>query len=336
MNILVLGGAGYIGSHAVYMLIENGVNVIIVDNLQTGNIGAIHSDAIFYHGDIRDKEFLKSVFLNEKIDGVLHFAANSLVGESMEKPLEYFSNNVFGTHVLLEVMNEFNVKYIVFSSSAAVYGEPKIVPISEDFSTDPTNTYGETKLMMEKMMKWSSLAYGINYVSLRYFNVAGAKSSAEIGEDHSPETHLIPLILQVALNQRKEITIFGDDYNTPDGTCIRDYIHVEDLVNAHLLALNYLFNGGKSDIFNLGNNKGYSVVQIVEAVRRITKHPLPYKISSRRGGDPSILIATSEKAKKVLGWTVKNEDIDLIIKDAWKWHKTNPNGFKIKYTTQYN
>ncbi len=336
MNILVLGGAGYIGSHAVYMLIENGVNVIIVDNLQTGNIGAIHSDSIFYHGDIRDKEFLKSVFLNEKIDGVLHFAANSLVGESMEKPLEYFSNNVFGTHVLLEVMNEFNVKYIVFSSSAAVYGEPKIVPISEDFSTDPTNTYGETKLMMEKMMKWSSLAYGINYVSLRYFNVAGAKSSAEIGEHHSPETHLIPLILQVALNQRKEITIFGDDYNTPDGTCIRDYIHVEDLVNAHLLALNYLFNGGKSDIFNLGNNNGYSVLQIVEAVRRITKHPIPYKISSRREGDPSILIASSEKANKVLGWSVKNEDIDLIIKDAWKWHKTNPTGFKIKYTTQYN
>ncbi|MEH7613773.1 UDP-glucose 4-epimerase GalE [Gottfriedia acidiceleris] len=336
MNILVLGGAGYIGSHAVYMLIENGVNVIIVDNLQTGNKGAIHSKAIFYNGDIRDKKFLRSVFENEKIDGVLHFAANSLVGESMEKPLEYFSNNVFGTQVLLEVMNEFNVKNIVFSSSAAVYGEPKIVPISEDCIPNPTNTYGETKLMMEKMMKWSSLAYGINYVSLRYFNVAGAKRSAEIGEDHSPETHLIPLILQVALNQRKEISIFGDDYNTPDGTCIRDYIHVEDLVNAHFLALNYLFNGGKSDIFNLGNNKGYSVLQIVEAVRRITKHPIPYKISSRREGDPSILIASSEKAKKVLGWTVKNEDIDLMIKDAWNWHKTNPNGFKKKYTTQYN
>ncbi|MFD4706186.1 UDP-glucose 4-epimerase GalE [Gottfriedia sp. NPDC058432] len=336
MNILVLGGAGYIGSHAVYMLIENGVNVIIVDNLQTGNKGAIHSEAIFYNGDIRDKEFLRSVFQNEKIDGVLHFAANSLVGESMEKPLEYFSNNVFGTHILLEVMNEFDVKNIVFSSSAAVYGELKIVPISEDCIPDPTNTYGETKLMMEKMMKWSSLAYGINYVSLRYFNVAGAKPSAEIGEDHSPETHLIPLILQVALNQRKEISIFGDDYNTPDGTCIRDYIHVEDLVDAHLLALKYLFNGGKSDIFNLGNNKGYSVLQIVEAVRRITKHPIPYKISSRRVGDPSILVASSEKAKKVLGWTVKYEDIDLIISDAWKWHKSNPYGFKNKYTTQYH
>lgn len=336
LNILVLGGAGYIGSHAVYNLIDNGFNVVIVDNLQTGNKGAIHSKAKFYNGDIRNKNFLKTVFKNEKIDGVIHFAANSLVGESMQKPLEYFSNNVFGTHVLLEVMNEFNVKNIVFSSSAAVYGEPEVVPIFEDFSTIPTNTYGETKLMMEKMMKWSSLAYGINYVSLRYFNVAGARSNAEIGEDHSPETHLIPLILKVALNQMKEITIYGNDYDTYDGTCIRDYIHVEDLVDAHLLALNYLFSGGKSDTFNLGNNRGYSVLEIIEAVRRVTKHQIPFKIGTRRAGDPSILIASNEKAKKILGWTVKHEEIDAIINDAWNWHKLNPNGFKKNLTSQFN
>jgi len=339
LSILVLGGAGYIGSHAVYQLIDNGYKVVIIDNFQTGHEEAIHSEAKFYKGDIRDKEFLRNVFQNERIDGVIHFAANSLVGESIEKPLDYFSNNVVGTQMILEVMNEFGIKNIVFSSSAAVYGEPELVPISEDFSTNPTNTYGETKLMMEKMMKWCSRAYGIKYISLRYFNVAGARCTAEIGEDHTPETHLIPLILKVALNQREEITIFGDDYETPDGTCIRDYIHVEDLVDAHLLALNYLSNGGESDIFNLGNNKGYSVLEVVEAVRKITNHPIPLKIGKRRTGDPSILIASSEKAKKKLGWTIRHEDITSIISDAWNWHKSNPNGYsdhqkrlQLKYT----
>lgn len=328
MSILVLGGAGYIGSHAVYQLIDKGYKVVVIDNFQTGHKEAIHPDAKLYQGDIRDKEFLQHVFENERIDGILHFAANSLVGESMQEPLKYFSNNVYGTQILLEVMNTYDVKKIVFSSSAAVYGEPEIVPISEDFNTTPTNTYGETKLMMEKMMKWCCNAYGIKYISLRYFNVAGARITGEIGEDHMPETHLIPLILKVALNQKDEITVFGDDYETHDGTCIRDYIHVEDLIDAHLLALEYLSRGGNSEIFNLGSSRGFSVLEIIEAVRKVTKHPIAMKIGNRRPGDPSTLIASSEKARKILGWTPRYDDIHTIITDAWNWHKSNPNGYK--------
>jgi UDP-glucose 4-epimerase len=257
----------------------------------------------------------------------MHFAANSLVGESMEKPLEYFSNNVYGTQIVLEVMKENNVPYIVFSSSAAVYGEQKVMPISEQMATNPTNTYGETKLIMEKMMKWCSQAYGIKYASLRYFNVAGARKTSEIGEDHTPETHLIPLILQVALNQRDKITIFGDDYDTSDGTCIRDYIHVEDLIAAHILALEYLRRGGDSDIFNLGSSQGYSVKEMIEAARQVTNHAIPSNIGERRIGDPSKLIASSEKAKNILGWTPARESILEIIEDAWNWHKSHPSGY---------
>src|SRR5690625_4751862 len=234
MRVLVLGGAGYIGSHAVYQLIDQQKEVVVVDNLQTGHREAIHPDATFYEGDIRDIDFLRDVFKKEAIDAVIHFAANSLVGESMDIPLTYFDNIVYSTQVLLQVMNEYQVKKIVFSSTAATYGEPESVPITEDMKTNPTSTYGETKLIMEKMMKWCEQAYGIKYVSLRYFNVAGARESAEIGEDHRPETHLIPIILQVALDQRSHISIFGEDYDTPDGTCIRDYVHVDDLINAHL------------------------------------------------------------------------------------------------------
>jgi len=327
MSILVLGGAGYIGSHAVYQLIDQNFEVVVIDNLQTGHRKAVHPHATFYHGDIRDKEFLRDVFSKEKIDGVIHFAASSLVGESMKEPLKYFNNNVYGTQILLEVMTEYNVKNIVFSSTAATYGEQEVMPITEDMASVPTNAYGETKLTMEKIMKWCDIAYGIRYVSLRYFNVAGARATGEIGEDHTPETHLIPLVLQVALNQRKYLSIFGDDYDTEDGTCIRDYIHVEDLIDAHLLALRYLKDGGESNIFNLGSNKGYSVKEIIEVARKVTGHTIPAKIVVRREGDPSCLIASSHKINKILGWKPQRDSIHQIITDAWNWHQSNRDGY---------
>ncbi|WP_059173559.1 UDP-glucose 4-epimerase GalE [Bacillus sp. FJAT-27445] len=328
MGILVLGGAGYIGSHAVYQLIDQGYGVIVVDNLQTGHREAVHPKANFYNGDIRDREFLRGVFEKEQIDGVLHFAANSLVGESMEKPLDYFNNNVYGTQVLLETMVEFGVKNIVFSSTAATYGEQTVMPITEDMPANPTNAYGETKLTMEKIMKWCEVAYGLKYVSLRYFNVAGARQTGEIGEDHQPETHLIPLILQVPLGQREHISIFGDDYDTEDGTCIRDYIHVEDLIDAHILALRYLQNGGDSEIINLGSGQGFSVKEMIEAARKVTGHDIPAKIVPRRSGDPSRLIASSEKAKRILGWTPEKTSVERILEDAWNWHRNHPEGYK--------
>lgn len=328
MSVLVLGGAGYIGSHAVHQLIDQGYKVVVIDNLQTGHEQAIHPKATFYKGDIREKEFLTSVFQKEKIEGVLHFAANSLVGESMEKPLLYFDNNVYGTQVLLEVMNAFGVMNIVFSSTAATYGDQNIMPITEDTQTNPTNAYGETKLTMEKMLKWCSGAYGMKYVALRYFNVAGARPTGEVGEDHKPETHLIPLVLQVALEQREFISVFGDDYDTPDGTCIRDYVHVEDLIAAHILALKYLEHGGESNVFNLGSNQGFSVLEIIETARKITGHSIPEKIVARRAGDPAKLIASSQKAKRVLGWNPKRTHIEQIIEDAWSWHQSHPNGYE--------
>ena len=328
MSILVLGGAGYIGSHAVDQLINKGYEVIVVDNLLTGHKAAVHPDARFYEGDIRDKTFLKSVFEKETIEGVLHFAASSLVGESVEKPLKYFNNNVYGMQVLLEVMHEFDVKNIVFSSTAATYGEPKEFPITESTPTNPKNPYGESKLMMEKMMKWCDNAYGMRYVALRYFNVAGAKSDASIGEDHTPETHLVPIILQVALGQREALAIYGDDYDTPDGTCVRDYVQVEDLIAAHILALEYLKAGNESNFFNLGSNQGYSVQEMLEAAREVTGKEIPAKIAPRRAGDPSRLVASSAKAQAILGWKPKFTDVKEIIKTAWEWHVSHPNGYK--------
>ncbi|MDN3428477.1 UDP-glucose 4-epimerase GalE [Microbacterium sp. APC 3898] len=328
MSVLVLGGAGYIGSHAVHQLIDRGANVIVVDNLETGHRQAVHPEAVFYEGDIRNAEFLDSVFKKEKIDEVLHFAANSLVGESMENPLKYFDNNVYGTQVLLKAMVDHDVKKIVFSSTAATYGEPKAVPITETMPTNPTSTYGETKLTMEKLMKWTELAHGLKFVSLRYFNVAGARETAEIGEDHRPESHLVPLILQTALGQRKEITVFGDDYDTPDGTCIRDYVHVEDLISAHLLALDYLRNDGDSEVFNLGSSQGFSVNEMIAAARSVTGKDIPVKTGPRRAGDPSILIASSEKARQILGWNPRHTSVAKIIGDAWKWHSAHPTGYE--------
>lgn len=326
MSILITGGAGYIGSHTVKYFLEKNEDVIVVDNLQSGHKEAIKTDK-FYEIDIRDKELLDKVFKSHNIEAVIHFAANSLVGESMEKPYEYYHNNVFGMMCLLDVIRENNVNKIVFSSTAATYGEPKNIPILEENETNPTNTYGETKLAMEKMMKWFDQAYGIKYVSLRYFNAAGAHESGSIGESHNPETHLIPLVLQVPLGKRDEIFMFGDDYPTEDGTCVRDYIHVMDLASAHYQALKYLRKGNYSDIFNLGNGNGYSVKEVIEMTRKVTGHAIPAEVKERRAGDPAVLIASSEKAKNVLGWKPQYDSLEKIISDAWKWHRNHPNGY---------
>lgn len=327
MKILVLGGAGYIGSHTVYELIDDGAEVVIADNLETGHIEAVHPEAAFYQGDIRDRAFVDSVFDQEKVDGVIHFAANSLVGESMTNPLKYYDNNLYGTKVLLESMVAHNVNKIVFSSTAATYGEPESIPILETDRTEPTNPYGETKLSMEKMMKWTDVAHGLRYVALRYFNACGAHKDGHIGEAHSPESHLIPLILQVPNGQREAISIFGDDYDTKDGTCVRDYIHVTDLAQAHILAMKYLLEGKESNVFNLGNGVGFTVKEVIDTARKVTGHPIPAVVAPRRGGDPAQLIASSEKAKKVLGWNPEHADLEEIIQTAWNWHKQHPNGF---------
>lgn len=331
MSILLTGGAGYIGSHAVRYFLNQNEEVIVVDNLQSGHKSLNSIDIEhFYQIDLRDKEELDRVFKTHNIEAVIHFAANSLVGESMEKPYEYFHNNVYGMMCLLGVMKENNVKKIVFSSTAATYGEPKNIPISEENETNPTNTYGETKLAMEKMMKWFDQGYDIKYVSLRYFNAAGAHESGNIGEDHDPETHLIPLTLQVPLGQREKIYMFGDDYPTADGTCVRDYIHVMDLASAHFLALEYLRKDNQSEIFNLGNGNGYSVKEVIDAARKVTNHPIPAEVKARRAGDPAILIASSEKAKRILGWKPQFDSLEKIITDAWNWHKNNPDGYTLK------
>ena len=330
MAILVLGGAGYIGSHTALELVKAGNEVVIADNLVTGYRKAIPEGAKFYEGDLRDFDFLNKLFQQEKIDAVIHFAAYSLVGESVTNPLKYYDNNLYGTKVLLEAMVKNNVGKIVFSSTAATYGEPENIPILESDRTCPTNPYGETKLAMEKMFKWTAEAHGLRYVSLRYFNACGADESGTIGEAHNPESHLIPLILQVPNGKRETISIYGTDYDPPDGTCIRDYIHVTDLAQAHILAVQYLNNGGNSDIFNLGNGVGYSVREVIETARKVTGHPIPATETPRRAGDPARLVASSEKAKKVLGWKPVHDSLEEIIASAWNWHKNHPNGYDEK------
>ena len=327
MAILVLGGAGYIGSHTVYELIVAGRDVVVADNLVTGFRKAVHPKARFYELDIRDRKALDSLFERENIEGVIHFAASSQVGESMKDPLKYYDNNLWGTNCLLESMVAHNVKKIVFSSTAATYGLPEKTPILETDRTQPINPYGETKLAMEKMMRWTDLACGLKYVALRYFNACGAHPDGVIGEAHDPETHLIPIILQVPNGQREFIGIFGGDYNTKDGTCVRDYIHVTDLAQAHILALDYLLAGGESNTFNLGNGVGFTNKEVVETARRVTGHPIPEKLLDRRPGDPDILVASSEKAKSVLGWSPKYADLETIISTAWNWHRTHPHGY---------
>lgn len=330
MGILVLGGAGYIGSHMVDRLIETTAEkVVVVDNLVTGHRAAVHPKAHFYQGDLADQDFMRQVFHeNPDIDAVIHFAAYSLVAESMTDPLKYFDNNTVGMVKLLEVMQECGVKQIVFSSTAATYGIPEELPIKETTPQRPINPYGESKLMMETIMKWADQAYGIRFVPLRYFNVAGAKPDGTIGEDHRPETHLLPLVLQVALGQRDKIAIFGDDYDTPDGTNIRDYVHPFDLADAHLLAVQYLREGNPSAAFNLGSSTGFSNLEIVEAARRVTGKEIPLDIAARRPGDPDSLIAESSKAREVLGWKPQYDTIDKIIETAWAWHSSHPQGYE--------
>ncbi len=327
MSVLICGGAGYIGSHAVRKFLDAGENVIVVDSLETGHRASIDPNVKLYVGDIRKPAVLDEIFSDNRIDAVIHFAAYSLVGESVAQPLKYFNNNVGGMQTLLEAMTRHGVKRIVFSSTAAVYGEPKKTPIEEDDPTQPTNPYGETKLTMEKMMKWVSRANGINFVSLRYFNAAGAIEDGSIGEAHVHETHLIPLILQVPLKKRDAITIFGTDYPTADGTCIRDYIHVLDLADAHLKALEYLRADGESNIFNLGSGAGFSVKQMIKTAEKVTGQSINVKLGDRRAGDPAVLIASSEKAKKILHWAPQFDDVEKIIADAWTWHRAHPNGY---------
>lgn len=326
MAILVCGGAGYIGSHMVAELLAQNKEVIILDNFEKGHEDAILGGKI-YKGDLRDKNILDKIFTENHVEAVIDFAAYSLVGESMVEPLKYFNNNVSGTISLLEAMKKYGVKYIVFSSTAATYGEPENTPILENDKTIPTNAYGESKLLVEKILKWCDTCYGIKFTVLRYFNAAGAHINGKIGEDHSPETHLIPLILQVALNKMDEIMIFGDDYKTKDGTCVRDYIHVSDLASAHLLALNRLIDGGESRIYNLGNGTGFTVKEVIEVARRVTNHPIPAKIAPRRAGDPAILIASSDKAISELNWKPKFNSLETIIETAWKWHSSHIDGY---------
>ena len=329
MKILVLGGAGYIGSHTVYELIDAGNEVVIIDNLETGHMKAVHPQAKFYKGDLRDRAFVDSVLDTEKnIDAVIHFAANSLVGESMVNPLKYYDNNLCGTKVMLESLVAHGIDKVVFSSTAATYGEPQSVPIVETDPTRPTNCYGETKLSMERMFYWTGVAHNLRFVSLRYFNACGAHISGQIGEDHNPETHLIPLILQAASGKRDHISIFGTDYDTVDGTCVRDYIHVTDLAQAHILAVKYLMDGNKSDIFNLGNGVGFTVRQVIDEAKKVTGVDIKVVEEGRRAGDPATLIASSEKAKSVLGWKPEYADLSKIIETAWKWHSEHKNGFE--------
>lgn len=327
MNILVTGGAGYIGSHVVEELKENNITPIVYDNFSTGHADAVPEDVQLIQGDIHDRNFLEHVLGEYEIDGVMHFAASSQVGESMKDPAKYYFNNVAGTLSLLNAMRNAGVDYLVFSSTAAVYGEPDKVPITEDMKLNPTNVYGRTKLMIEKMLADYSMAYDLRYVALRYFNAAGASLLGNIGEDHRPESHLIPLIIQAALGKRESVSIFGTDYPTPDGTCIRDYIHVKDLASAHVLAMQHLANGGESKAYNLGTENGFSVRQIIDAVKRVTGRDFAVIEEGRRAGDPAKLIASSEKIKKELHWQPKYSDIDRIVSTAFTWHEGHPNGY---------
>ena len=319
-SVLVVGGAGYIGSHMVRELLAGGYGVVVLDNLTRG-----HRDLLlggtFIEGDLGDPALLHAIFSQHHIDAVMHFAAYSLVGESVELPLVYYRNNLARTVELLDAMIAHGIKRFIFSSSAAVYGEPEGTPIGEDYPCHPTNPYGETKLAAEHLLRDSAAAHGLCYVSLRYFNAAGADASGLIGERHHPESHLIPLVLQVATGERPGITIFGTDYPTPDGTCVRDYVHVTDLAQAHLLALSFLMGGGENAVYNLGNSRGYSVREVIEVARRVSGHPIPETIAGRRPGDPAVLIADSTKIRRELGWRPRYEDLVSIVETAWVWHK---------------
>lgn len=320
MKILVTGGAGYIGSHVVKCLLEAGREVVVIDNLAKGHLQAV-TGGEFIKGDLEDKLLLKDIMSNYDIGGVIHLAADSLVGESMKNPGKYYRNNVANGINLLQAMVDSNVNHIVFSSTAAVYGEPEAMPIPEEHPLQPTNTYGESKLFFEKILARYHQIYDLDYISLRYFNAAGADPSGEIGEAHEPETHLIPIVLQKALGERQELYIFGNDYPTADGTCVRDYIHVNDLAHAHILALDALEAGKDSAVYNLGNGQGYSVREVIETAHRVTGRDIEAKMGERRSGDPAVLVASSDKIKSELDWKPQYPDLETIIETAWNWHK---------------
>ncbi len=324
-TILVTGGAGYIGSHVVKELLRQGHQPIVYDNLQTGHRKAAQ-EALLIEGDLADQERLREIFHSYPIDAIMHFAAYCLVGESVRDPIKYFNNNVKNSLQLLEIIDENNINKFVFSSSAAVYGEPEEIPITEEHPCIPKNPYGETKWIFEKVLQTFQDLRKMNYISLRYFNAAGTDPEGELGEDHSPETHLIPLVINAALNGGS-VPIYGTDYNTPDGTCIRDYIHVTDLAQAHLLALNKLEEEGISGIYNLGNGNGFSVREVVETTRKVTGKRIVSIESFRRPGDPARLVASSKKICKELGWVPKYPELETIIETAWRWHRNHPNGY---------
>lgn len=326
MSILVTGGAGYIASHTVKALQRQKRDVVVYDNLVKGHQQAI-TDVPLIVGDIHEEDKMARVIEEYGVDSVIHFAAYSLVGESMIGPAKYYKNNVCGTMSLLNTLIKKDVKKIVFSSTAAVYGEPKEIPITEESPKNPTNVYGRTKLVIENMLSDYDRAYGLRFAALRYFNACGADESGALGEDHNPETHLIPLVLAAALGQREHIEIFGTDYSTPDGTCIRDYIHVCDLAQAHILALDALQKGAASEVYNLGNGNGFSVREVIKTVEMVTKKKIAVVESGRRDGDPAVLIASSDKIKKQLGWLPKYTKIEDIIASAWYWHSRFPQGY---------
>ena len=327
MKVLVTGGAGYIGSHVVELLLERGYEVVVFDNLSAGHRQAVHPNAQLVVGDLLRKEDLQACFAAHTFEGILHFASHIMVGESMEKPFKYLYDNVVGVMNVLEMATTHNVKRFILSSTANLYDEPQVVPISEDEALMPGSVYGETKYMAERMLAWMDKIYGLKSCCLRYFNACGAHPNAHIGEAHDPETHLIPLVLQVALGRRPHITVYGDDYATPDGTCIRDYVHVLDLAEAHIAALEALADG-KSRVYNLGSGTGYSVLEVIEMARRVTGHPIPTVMGARRAGDLPVLVADSTRIKRELGWRPEFDNLQIILETAWKWHKSHPNGFE--------
>lgn len=329
MKVLVLGGAGYIGSHTVYELIAQSIQVVVVDSLETGFIKAVNPAAVFYKGDIKDIKFMNSVLKKEPdIDVVIHLAESSQVSESMDDPLKYYDNNLNGTMNVLKVLVSHGIDKIVISSTAAAYGNIDDSRAKESDIAEPMNVYGETKLSTEKMLKWVEQAHGIKYVSLRYFNVAGAHESGKIGEAHIPETHLIPLVLQAASGMRENICVFGTDYTTKDGTCIRDYIHVSDLAQAHVLAAKYLMGGNHSNIFNLGTGVGYSVKEVIEMTEKVTGKTITILEKERRAGDVTAVVASSEKARMILGWKPQQSSLKGIIQSAWRWQSSHPCGYQ--------
>lgn len=319
MNILIIGGAGYIGSHQVRVMCDQDYKVYVLDNLSTGFKHAVDDRATFIEGDVRNYDEIFAVLTKFEIDAVIHFAALSLVGVSVTAPLEYYNNNLYGMEVLLTAMKDSGVDKIVFSSTAATYGEQDVMPITEKHQENPTNPYGETKLAMEKMIKWCEKAYGIKYISLRYFNACGSILDGTLGENHDPETHLIPLVLQAAMGVRDSISIFGTDYDTKDGTCIRDYIHVLDLCQAHTLAIKALVDGAESNIYNLGYGEGYSVLDIIDTTEKVVDKKIKREIAPRRAGDPAMLIASCDLIKQELGWEPEYNDLELIIKSAYAY-----------------